>query len=95
MFQKKSRQSLAVYLHYNRDVKRLRSFGDVAYHSRRMRYVLLYIDQEKSEAILTQLKKEKFVKKVVPSYMQDMDHNFVGILYRNETQSLQIPEDLK
>ena len=48
MFEKKERTCLTIYLHYNRDARKLNKFGDILYHSRRMRYVLLYVDQEKS-----------------------------------------------
>ncbi|MGQ7461972.1 DUF2129 domain-containing protein [Streptococcus suis] len=85
MFEKKERTGLAVYLYYNRDARKLSQFGDVTYHSKRLRYVSLYINQEQQEEIVAKLKKEKFVKKVVPSYIKEIDQNFVGNLWREET----------
>lgn len=82
MFEKKERVGLTVYLHYNRDARKVSQYGDVLYHSRRMRYVLVYVNQEDAATILSQLKKEKFVKKAVPSYVQTLDQNFVGNLWR-------------
>ncbi|HFR3730781.1 TPA: DUF2129 domain-containing protein, partial [Streptococcus suis] len=67
MFEKKNRTCLTVYLHYNRDARKLSQYGDIVYHSKRLRYVLVYMDQELVEATILKLKKERFVKKVVPS----------------------------
>lgn len=82
MFEKQERLSIAVYLHYNRDARKLSQYGDMTYHSRRMRYVILYVQQDRVEELLDSLKKEKFVKKVVPSFIKELDKNFVGNLTR-------------
>ncbi len=63
MFEKKNRTCLTVYLHYNRDARKLSQYGDIVYHSKRLRYVLVYMDQELVEATILKLKKERFVKK--------------------------------
>ncbi len=62
MFEKKNRTCLTVYLHYNRDARKLSQYGDIVYHSKRLRYVLVYMDQELVEATILKLKKERFVK---------------------------------
>ncbi|HEM2921780.1 DUF2129 domain-containing protein [Streptococcus suis] len=89
MFEKKDRISLTVYLHYNRDARKLNQYGDIVYHSKRLRYVLVYMDQDKVDLAITKLKKEKFVKKLVPSYIKELDQNFVGSLWR---ESIDKPE---
>ncbi|HFI0399756.1 TPA: DUF2129 domain-containing protein [Streptococcus suis] len=89
MFEKKDRISLTVYLHYNRDARKLNQYGDIVYHSKRLRYVLVYMDQDKLDVAITKLKKEKFVKKLVPSYIKELDQNFVGSLWR---ESIDKPE---
>ncbi|MGT2911238.1 YlbG family protein [Streptococcus cameli] len=88
MFEKKERTCLTVYLHYNRDAKKLHQHGDLVYHSKRMRYVLLYVDQNQAEALIKNLKKERFVKKILPSFVKDIDQNFVGNLYRDEKENV-------
>lgn len=85
MFEKKERICLTVYIHYNRDARKLNQYGDMIYHSRRLRYVLLYVNQDQSETITKNLQKERFVKKVVPSYVKDMEEDFVGILWRENS----------
>ena len=82
MFEKKDRISLTVYLHYNRDARKLNKYGDIVYHSKRLRYVLVYMDKDKVDVAITKLKKEKFVKKLVPSHIKELDQNFVGSLWR-------------
>ncbi|HFU4059909.1 TPA: DUF2129 domain-containing protein [Streptococcus suis] len=88
MFEKRERTCLTVYLHYNRDARKLNQYGDIHYHSRKLRYVLVYLDQEKAEATMQKLKKEKFVKKVLPSYIKELDQNFVGSLWREDETNL-------
>lgn len=82
MFEVKARQSLVVYLNYYRDIKKVANLGDVAYKSRRGRYVILYVNAEETASLIEQLEQEKYVKKVLPSYIQDLDQNFVGSLWR-------------
>lgn len=82
MFEKKARTSLNVYLNYNRDARKLAKFGEIVHHSRKLRYVVLYLDADLAEGVVTKLKKEKFVRRVVPSYYKDLGENFVGVLSR-------------
>ena len=90
MFEKKERTCLTIYLHYNRDARKLNKFGDILYHSRRMRYVLLYIDQDKSADIMAGLKKERFIKKISPSHIKEIDQDFVGSLWRESERNIQM-----
>ena len=57
------RQGIIVYLYYNRDLRKITKFGDVVYHSYKMRYVHLYVDEDKVEDILKELDGMKAVKK--------------------------------
>lgn len=72
------RMSLAVYLYYNRDVRKLTKWGDIFYHSRRLKYVILYIDGDRQEEITAHLTKMNAVKKVIPSQLDKIDMDFVG-----------------
>lgn len=85
-FEKRERISLTIYLHYNRDARKLNQYGDIIYHSRRLRYLLLYVNQENVDSLMASLKKEKFVKKVVPSHLKELGTNFVGSLWRQEEE---------
>ncbi|MEW4354364.1 DUF2129 domain-containing protein [Streptococcus pneumoniae] len=74
------RTGLIAYLYYNRDAKKVAQVGDIVYHSKKHRYVQLYVFKEQAEEVLHQLSKEKYIKKVMPCYLQDLDTNFVGNL---------------
>jgi uncharacterized protein YlbG (UPF0298 family) len=62
------RQGLIVWLHSLKQAKMLRRFGNVHYVSKRLKYAVLYCDQEEIEALMTKIKAYSFVKKVEPSY---------------------------
>lgn len=80
MFERQKRQALIVYLYYNRDARRLEQFGDLLYHSRKMKYSIIYVNQEDSEQLVQKLLKMKFVKEVKLSLLTEIDSNFVGNL---------------
>ncbi len=75
-------------MYYNRDGKKLQSVGDVLYHSKKCRYVQLYVDSDKADQVMEDLKKERYVKKVLPCHLKDLDTDFVGSLQRLETPSV-------
>ncbi|EHJ56631.1 hypothetical protein HMPREF9318_02051 [Streptococcus urinalis FB127-CNA-2] len=82
MFEKTKRVGLIVYLYYNRDARKLQKYGDFHYHSRKMRYILLYLNEDHLQETADEIAKLKFVKAVKPSYFEDIDQDFVGILTR-------------
>ena len=84
MFQKENRSGLIVYLYYNRDVKKLQNFGDICYHSKKRRYIQLYVPTEEVAELVERLEKEKFIKKVRVCHIQELETPFVGNLYRKE-----------
>lgn len=78
------RVGVFVYLYYNRDARKLNKFGDFRYQSKRFRYVQLYVPADGLEETLSQLKAQKFVKRVEPSYLAQVDQDFVGSLTRQD-----------
>lgn len=79
-----SRIGLAVYLYYNRDARKIQKYGDVHYHSRRLRYMIIYVDKAEADEVVAELKGLKFVKSVAPSQLDQINHQFVGNLHANE-----------
>ena len=49
------------------------------YHSKKCRYVQLYVDSDKADQVMEDLKKERYVKKVLPCHLKDLDTDFVGV----------------
>ena len=85
-------QGIIVYLNYNRDVRKLSKFGDVIYHSYKMRYAHLYVKTVSFDDTLSTLKQLKFVKEAIASHYSDLDLDFVGSLERYDTS---VPEEFK
>ncbi|WP_061583098.1 YlbG family protein [Streptococcus gordonii] len=84
MYQKEERVGVIVYLYYNRDVKKVAAYGDIVYHSKKRRYLQLYVPKAQAEDLQKKLEQEKFVKKVRACHIQELDKNFVGSLHRQE-----------
>jgi uncharacterized protein YlbG (UPF0298 family) len=62
------RQGLVVWLYSLKQAKMLRRFGNVHYVSKKLKYVVLYCNQDEIEEIIEKLKTFSFVKQVEPSY---------------------------
>jgi len=84
MFEKVNRSGLIIYLYYNRDSKKLQEYGDICYHSKKHRYLHLYVNQEDAQNLQENLPKERYVKQVRISHIKELDQNFVGSLYREQ-----------
>ena len=63
MFEKQERTGLIVKLYYKSRREKLQSVGDVLYHSKKCRYVQLYVDSDKADQVMEDLKKERYVKR--------------------------------
>lgn len=66
------RQGIVIYLQSVKFVKMIRKFGNVHYVSKRMKYVVMYIDGDQCEDIIAKLSKMNFVKKVDLSYKAEL-----------------------
>lgn len=62
------RQAVIVWLHNTKPAKSLRKYGNVHYVSKRMKYAVVYCNQDELEEVMEKLKSLSFVKKVEPSF---------------------------
>jgi len=62
------RQGIIVWLFSLKQAKMLRKFGNVHYVSKRLKYVVLYCNQDETKTIMEKIKSYSFVKKVEPSF---------------------------
>ena len=84
-FEIKQREGLIVYLYHLKNSRQLRRLGTIQYVSKKMKYVVLYIDQADEKEVLKKLQSLKFVKKVQPSLRGKLKTDFgdeVGVLYK-------------
>ena len=84
MFEKVNRAGLIIYLYYNLDAKKLQEYGDICYHSKKHRYLQLYVLTEELDDLVERLGKERFIKKIRRCHIQELETPFVGNLYRTE-----------
>ena len=84
MFEKTNRSGLIIYLYYNRDAKKLQEYGDICYHSKKHRYLQLYVPTEELNDLVERLGKERYIKKIRRCHIQELETPFVGNLYRTE-----------
>ena len=84
MFEKVNRSGLIIYLYYNRDAKKLQEYGDICYHSKKHRYLQLYVPTEELDDLVERLGKERYIKKIRRCHIRGLETPFVGNLYRNE-----------
>ncbi|MBI0578371.1 MULTISPECIES: YlbG family protein [Bacillaceae] len=70
------RQGLVIWLYSLKQAKMLRRFGNVHYVSKKLKYVVLYCNQEDLEGIMEKLSSFSFVKKVEPSYKPFLNKEF-------------------
>ena len=79
MFELTPRRALIVRVNNNRAVRSLRRYGLVRYYSRRMHYVVLYVDQAKIDEVTEHVKKLRAVRTVEPSYRPDLDSTLTDL----------------
>lgn len=74
-FKMNKRRGLIVYVRTLRQVRQLRKYGNVEYVSRKMRYVLIYMDADKFEKNKQQIEELTFVVKTEISKRQSLNPN--------------------
>lgn len=62
------RQGIIVYIQSLKQVKLLRKFGNIHYVSKKLKYVVVYVDMDDVEGIVARLKKLNYVKNIDVSY---------------------------
>ncbi|WP_204121482.1 MULTISPECIES: YlbG family protein [Levilactobacillus] len=78
-FEMQARQSLIVYTYSLKQTRQLKRYGTVMYVSKKMRYVVLYVDQEDVKSLTDQLSQLRFVKRVVASARPEISETFNGV----------------
>lgn len=73
MFKLTARRALVVYINNKHVVKALRHYGIVRYVSRRMHYVILYVNQDQIKQLKSKIDRFKAVRSVEESYRPDLD----------------------
>ncbi|OTN76295.1 hypothetical protein A5886_001372 [Enterococcus sp. 8G7_MSG3316] len=83
-FQIQKRRGLIVWVYSLRQLKNLRRFGFVHYVSRKMKYVVMYLNEEEYEAKKAKIEQFHFVRQVEPSYRPDVAMDFADKIGTDE-----------
>lgn len=76
----RDKQGLIVYLYSIKQVKNLKNFGSVTYVSKKMRYAMLYIDQdEKTDETIKNISSQRYVKHVVISKINTLEDKILAL----------------
>lgn len=67
------RRALIVYINGNHVIKALKRFGIVRYVSKKMHYVVLYINRDQTESVTAKLKHLRAIRRVIPSPRPEVD----------------------
>ncbi|WP_164669115.1 YlbG family protein [Virgibacillus doumboii] len=79
------RQGLIVWFQHMKNLKQIKRYGHLLYASRKLKYAVIYVDQEDLEVTETKLLKLPFISKVDYSYKP-----FIRTDYQNA-----IPDEAK
>ena len=90
MFKIKERQSLMVSIASRRVIRVLRHYGRIQYVSKKMRYVVMYVDAERVASVLPEIQKLRNVTKVEFSHWRELDPEVVDLkstgLYKTQDE---------
>lgn len=70
------RRSLIVWVRNFKQLKVLKRFGFIHYVSSKMKYVVLYMNEEDIDVAMNKISSYNFVNKVEKSYRPDIEMNF-------------------
>ncbi|MDO4670677.1 MAG: YlbG family protein [Aerococcus sp.] len=71
-----TRQELIVWLHSTKKTYQLKKYGYIYHISWRMKYAVMYVDHDKMQATIAELKQLKNVRKVEISANQEINMDF-------------------
>jgi len=66
------RKGLIVWVTDTKAARALEKYGVLHYVSKRMKYAVLYVNADRADEICAQLKRANFVKKIEPSYRNEL-----------------------
>ena len=75
----KERRGIYVYFKSFKDLSKLEKHGNFISYSKRGRYACIYVDENRMDSIIEDLKKKKFVKKIEISEMSNLHLSFENL----------------
>lgn len=78
------RQELIIWVYSLKHFNKLKRYGIIHYVSKRMNYVIMYVDRTQQDETIQKLKKLHFVRDVELSPRREVDMDFENVLDRVE-----------
>ena len=75
----KERRGIYVYFKSFKDLSKLEKYGNFISYSKRGCYACIYVDENRMDSIIEDLKKKKFVKKIEISEMSNLHLSFENL----------------
>lgn len=75
----KERRGIYVYFKSFKDLSKVEKYGNFISYSKRGRYACIYVDENRMDGIIEDLKKKKFVKKIEISEMSNLHLSFENL----------------
>lgn len=85
------RQALIIWLYSTKQIKELRKHGYIHYHSRKMKYAIMYVNKKDAEKVERIVNDYYFVREVEYSYRDDIDMTFANAIEHSSDNSLSGP----
>src|SRR5690625_7396351 len=73
---RKKRQGLVVWFKHRRNIKQIKRYGHLIYTSRRLKYAVLYVDQDEIKVVEEKLRNHSFILKVMQSHKPQLRTDF-------------------
>lgn len=70
------RQGIIVWLRHLKHLRKIRRYGHIIYASKKLKYAVLYVNQEEIDDLMEKLSMLPFVTKVEPSYKPYVNTNY-------------------
>lgn len=70
------RRGLIVWLYSLKQINQLKKHGTLHYVSKKMKYAVVYVEDDVTEAVQQKLERLHFVRSVEVSRLPDIDHTF-------------------
>lgn len=84
-----SRTNLVVYVSSLRQVRQLKRYGHLEYVSKRMRYAVIYVNEDEAKETIGRLKQLRFVKRIIESPRNEL-MDLLGLSDEPEAEEDQI-----
>lgn len=65
------RKSLIIYFKSPKVLKRLKTYGNLAYYHKKRKYAVLYVDEENMDDLIKKIEKLHHVRRAEPSLLDD------------------------